>query len=146
MASNPDFLKDTGIWEDFIEHQEAFDQVQQELEEQYQRGGSTKTSTTQMHETTHNGEQKQPPKQEYIGDEITTDQESRSNDRKGTAIDTPHPHTAPTTSQLKITTESTLPQTNTELITSQSPQSMNSRKTPWQTQTHQTEAQPCPVC
>ena len=50
MANNADFLKDTGIREEFAEHQEAFDRVQQELDEEYQRGGST-TSTTQQHET-----------------------------------------------------------------------------------------------
>ena len=51
MAKNPDFLKNTGIWEDFVEHQETFDQVQQELDEEYQQDGNTTTSTTQEHET-----------------------------------------------------------------------------------------------
>ena len=61
MASNPDFLKVTGIWEDFLEHQEDFDQVQQELDEQYQRGGSTTTSTAHVHETKQDGERKNHP-------------------------------------------------------------------------------------
>jgi hypothetical protein len=63
MANNPDFLKNTGIWEDFVEHQEAFDRVQQELNEEYQRDGST-TSTTQQHETKQDGERKHPTEQE----------------------------------------------------------------------------------
>ena len=32
MANNPDFLKDMGIWEDFVEHEEVFNQVEQELD------------------------------------------------------------------------------------------------------------------
>ena len=61
MANNSDFLKNMGIWEDFVEHQAAFDRVQQELDKQYQRGGSTTTSTTQEHETKQEGEQKKNP-------------------------------------------------------------------------------------
>ena len=81
MANNPDFLKNTGIWEDLVEHQEAFDRVQQELDEEYQRGGST-TSTTQQHGTKQDGEQKHLTEHEYEDGTNTTDeQDPRSNNR-----------------------------------------------------------------
>ena len=35
MANNPDFLKNTAIWDDLVKHQEAFDWVQHKLDEQY---------------------------------------------------------------------------------------------------------------
>jgi len=115
MANNPDFLKNTGIWEDFVEHQEAFDRVQQELDEEYQRGGST-TSTTQQHETKQDGDQKNPPEHEYEDGKKTTEQESRSNNRQGTATVTPHLHNALTTRQTEITSEISHPQKNTDSI------------------------------
>jgi hypothetical protein len=116
MANNSDFLKNTGIWEDFVEHQAAFDRVQQELDKQYQRGGSTTTSTTQEHETKQEGERKKKPEQEYGEGKHITEQESRSNIRHDTATDTPRLHTAPATRQTKTTTESPHPQKNTDSI------------------------------
>jgi acetyl/propionyl-CoA carboxylase alpha subunit len=116
MAKNLDFLKNTGIWEDFVEHQETFDQVQQELDEEYQQDGSTTTSTTQEHETKQDGERKKLPEHEYEDGEKTTEQESRSNNRHGTATVTPHLHTAPMARQTEITTESSHPHKNTDSI------------------------------
>jgi len=114
MANNPDFLKNTGIWEDFVEHQEAFDRVQQELDKEYQRGGST-TSTTQQHESKQDGEQKNPPKHEYEdGKNTTNEQDSRSNNRQDTATVTPHLHNALTPRQTEITSEISHPQKNTD--------------------------------
>jgi len=105
MANNPDFLKNMGIWEDFVEHQEAFDRVQQELNEEYQRDGST-TSTTQQHETKQDGERKHPTKHEYEdGKNTTEEQEPRSNNRQDTAPVTPHIHNAPTKRQTETTSK-----------------------------------------
>jgi hypothetical protein len=115
-ANNRDFLKNTGIWEDFVEHQEAFDRVQQELDEEYQRGRST-TSTTQLHGTKQDGERKNPPEHEYEDGKNTTDkQESRSNNRQDTAPVTPHLHNALTIRQAKTTSEISHPQKNTDPI------------------------------
>jgi hypothetical protein len=47
MANNPDFLKNTAIWDNLAEHQEAYDWVQHKLDEQYRQGRSTTTSSTQ---------------------------------------------------------------------------------------------------
>jgi len=116
MANNPDFLKNTGIWEDFVEHQEAFDRAQQELDEEYQQGGST-TSTTQQHETKQDGERKHLTKHEYEdGKNTTNEQEPRSNNRQDTAPVTPHIHNALTTRQTEITSEIPHPKKNTDPI------------------------------
>ena len=116
MANNPDFLKNTGIWEDFVEHQEAFDRVQQELNEEYQRDGST-TTTTQQHETKQCGERKHPPEHENKdGKNTTKEQEPRSNSRQDTAPVAPHNHNAPTERQTETTPKIPHPQKNTDPI------------------------------
>jgi hypothetical protein len=51
MANNPGFLKNTAIWDDLAEHQEAFDRVQHKLDEQYRRGRGTTTSSIQGDDT-----------------------------------------------------------------------------------------------
>jgi hypothetical protein len=117
MANNPDFLKNTGIWEDFVEHQEAFDQAQQELDEEYQRGGSTTPTTQQQHETKQEGDWKHPTEHEYKDGKNKSDvQESQSNNRQDTAPVTPHIHSVITTRQTEITSEILYPQKNTEPI------------------------------
>jgi hypothetical protein len=117
MANNPDFLKNTRIWEDFVEHQEAFDQAQQELDEEYQRGGSTTPTTQQQHETKQEGDWKHPTEHEYKDGKNKSDvQESQSNNRQDTAPVTPHIHSVITTRQTEITSEILYPQKNTEPI------------------------------
>ena len=99
--------------EDLVEHQEAFDRVQQELDEEYQRGGST-TSTTQQNGTKQDGERKHLTEHGYEdGTNITDVQEPRSNNRQDTAPVTPHNHNALATRQTEITSEFH-PQKNTD--------------------------------